>query len=90
MLGQGIVVQRQKVVKGKIKTNKRKSELTFKKMKKELKVTRRTLSALQAPTVPTVTNTQKGTPAPDVSGAGTEMTMYAEGNQKGGRDSRHE
>ena len=57
--------------KKKIKATKRKSELTFKKMKKELKVTRRTLSALQAPTAPIVADTQKGTPAPDVSGAVT-------------------
>ena len=76
--------------KKKIKSTKRKSELTFKKIKKELKETRRTLLALQAPTAPTVADTQKGTPAPDLSGAGTEMTLYAEGTQKGGRDSRHE
>ena len=59
-------------------------------MKKDLKETRRTLSALQAPTAPTVADTPKATPAPAVSGAETEMTLYAEGTQKGGRDSRHE
>ena len=76
--------------KRKIKANKRKSELTFKRMKKELKETRRTLLALQAPTAPTVADTQKGSPAPDVSGNETEMTLYAEGTQKGGRESRYE
>ena len=59
-------------------------------MKKELKETRRTLSEFQAPTAPTVADTQKATPAPAVSGAGTEMTLYTEGTQKGGRDRRHE
>ena len=46
--------------------------------------------ALQAPTAPTVADTQKVTPAEIVSGAGTEMTLYYEENQKGGRYSRHE
>ena len=59
-------------------------------MKKELKETLRTISELQAPTAPTVADTQKVTPAPDVSGAGTEMNLYAEGTQKGGRDRLHE
>ena len=76
MPGQSIVVLRPKVTK-KNKATKRKSELTFKKMKKELKETRCTLSALQAPTAPTVADTTKGTPAPAVSGAGTEMNLYA-------------
>ena len=57
--------------KTKIKATKRKSALTFKKMKNYLKETRRTLLALQAPTAPTVADTTKGTPAPAVSGAGT-------------------
>ena len=60
-----------------------KSELTFKKMKKELKETRCTLSALQAPTAPTVADTSKGTHSPDVNDAGTEMTLYAAGTQMG-------
>ena len=55
----------------KIKATKRKSDLTFKKWKKELKETCRTLSALQAPTSPTVADTTKGAPAPAVRGAGT-------------------
>ena len=59
-------------------------------MKKELKQTRLTLSELQAPTAPTVSDTKKGTPAPVVSGAGTEMTLYAAGTQKCGRYSCHE
>ena len=76
--------------KRKIKATKMKSDLTFKKMKKELKETRCTLSALQASTAPTVADTQKGSPAPVVSGAGTEITLHAEVTQKGGRDSRRE
>ena len=68
----------------------RKSELTFKKMKKELKNKCRTLLALQVPTAPTVDDTQKGSPAPVVSGAETEMTLYTEGTQNSGRDSRYE
>ena len=76
--------------KSKVKATKRKSGLTFKNMKKELKQTRLTLSELQAPTAPTVADTQKGYPAPAVSVAETEMTLYAEGTQKCGRDSRHE
>ena len=75
--------------KRKIKATKRKSELTFKKLKKELKESRRTLSALQAPTTTTVADTPKGTPAPAVSGAGTEINLYAAGTQMGGRASRH-
>ena len=76
--------------KRKIKATKTKTELTFKKMKKVLKETRCTLPALQALTAPTVADTTKGTPAPAVSGAGTEMTMYAAGTQMGGRASRRE
>ena len=67
-----------------------KSELTFKKMKKELKETRCTLSALQAPTAPTVADTTKETPAPSVSGTRTEMTLCAAGTQMGGRASCRE
>ena len=59
-------------------------------MKKDLKETRRTLSALQAPTARTVDDTPKGTPAPAVRGAGTEMTLYAAGTQMGGRSIRRE
>ena len=70
--------------KRKIKATKSKSEITFKKIKKELKETRCTLSELQAPTAPTVAKTAKGTPSPAVSGAGTEMTLYAIGTQMGG------
>ena len=69
---------------------KRKSEITFKKLKKELKESRHTILALQAPTAPTVADTPKATPAPALSGAGTEMTLYAAGTQMGGRGSRHE
>ena len=76
--------------KRKIKATKRKSELTFKKLKKELKESRCKLTALQAPTAPKVADTPKGTPAPAVNGAGTEITLYAAGTQKCGRDSRHE
>ena len=65
--------------KRKIKATKRKSELTFNKLKKELKESRCTLLALQAPTAPTVADTSKGNPATDVNGAGTEMTLYAAG-----------
>ena len=74
----------------KIKATKRKSELTFKKLTKELKESRRTLLALQASTAPTVSDTPKATPTPDVSGAGTEMTLYAAGTQMGRRASRCE
>ena len=70
--------------KRKIKATKRKSELTFKKLKKDLKESRRTISALQAPTAPRVAYTPKGTPAPAVSGAGTKMTLYAARTQMGG------
>ena len=59
-------------------------------MKKELKESRCTLSALQAPTSPTVSDTPRATPAPAVSVAENEMTLYAEGTQMGGRASRHE
>ena len=65
--------------KRKIKVAKRKSELIFKTMKKDLKETRHSLLALKAPTSPTVADTQKGTPALAVSGAGTEMTLFTEG-----------
>ena len=74
----------------KIKATKRESELTFKKLKKELKDSRHTLSALRASTAPTVADTPKATPEPDVSSAGTEMTLYATGSQMGGRASRRE
>ena len=67
--------------KRKIKATKRKSELTFKKLKKELKESRRTLSALQASTPPTIADNTKATPAPAVSGAETEMTLYTAGSQ---------
>ena len=76
--------------KRKIKDTKRKNGLTFNKLKKEPKKSRRTLSALQASTAPTITETPKATPAPAESGAGTEMTMYAAGTQMGGRASRRE
>ena len=76
--------------KKKVKATKRKSEFTFKKMKQELKESRRTLLVLEAPTSPTVDDTSKGTPAPDVSGAGTEMNLYAAGTQMAGRASRSE
>ena len=65
--------------KRKIKATKRKNELTFKKLKKDLKYSRRTLSELQPPTAPTVADTPKATPDPALSGAGTEMTLYAAG-----------
>ena len=42
--------------KSKIKATKRKSEITFKNLKKELKESRRTLLALQASTAPTITD----------------------------------
>ena len=74
----------------KIKSTKRKSDLKFKKLTKELKESRHTLSELQASTAPTVDDTPKPTPEPAVSGAGTEMTLYASGNQMGGRASRCE
>ena len=48
--------------KSKIKATKRKSEITFKKLKKELKDSCRTLLALQASTAPTVADIPKGTP----------------------------
>ena len=70
--------------KRKIKATKRKSELIFKKLKKELKESHRILSTLQASTAPTVDDTQKETPELAVSGAGTEMTLYAAGTQMGG------
>ena len=76
--------------KRKIKATKRKSELTFKKLKKKLKESRRTLLVLQAPTAPTLADTPKGTPVPAVRGAGTEMNLYAAGTQMGGRVSHHE
>ena len=76
--------------KRKIKATKMKSELKFKKLKKELKESRCTLLALQASTAPTVANTPKGTPAPAVRDAGTEMTLYATVTQMGGRSSRRE
>ena len=69
---------------------KMKSKLAFKKLRKELKESRRTLLALQASTAPMVADTPKSTPAPAVSGAGTEMTLYAAGTQMGGRASRSE
>ena len=71
-----------------IKATKRKSELTFKKLKKDLKESRRTLLALQQSTAPTVANIPKTTPVPAVSGAGTETTLYAAGTKMGGRASR--
>ena len=74
----------------KIKATKRKSELKLKKLTKELKESRRTHSALQASTSPTVADTPNATPAPAVSGAGTQMTMYAAGTQMGGRSSLRE
>ena len=74
--------------KSKIKATKRKSEPIFKKMKKELKETRRTLSALQAPRALTFLDSPKATPAPAVSGAVTEMNLYTAGTQMGGRSSR--
>ena len=52
----------------KIKATRRKSELKFKKLTKELKESRRTLLALQASTAPTVSDTPKATPAPAASG----------------------
>ena len=55
-----------------------------------MKETRPTLSALQAPTAPTVADTPKGTPAPAVRSAGTEMTLYSAGNKMGVRASRRE
>ena len=73
-----------------IKATKRKSELKFKKLTKELKESRCTLLDLQASTAPTVSDTPKATPAPAVSGAGTEMTLYAAGTQMVGRASRCE
>ena len=76
--------------KRKIKATKRKSKLTVNKMKNELKESRRTLLALQASTAPTVADTPKSTPEPAVSGAGTEMTLYAAGTQMGGRAIRRE
>ena len=76
--------------KSKIDATKRKSEVTFKNMKKELKETHRILLALQVPTAPTIADAQKGSPAPAVNSAETEMTLYAEVTQKCGRDSRHE
>ena len=79
-----------KGVKRKIKATKRKSELIFNKLKKDLKEPRRTLSELQAPTATKVADTQKGTPSPAVSSAGTEMTLYAVGNKMGGRAIRRE
>ena len=72
----------------KIKATKIKSELKFKKLKKELKDSRRKLLALQASTAPTVADTPKTTPVTAVSGAGTETTLYAAGTQMGGRASR--
>ena len=74
----------------KIKVTKSKSELKFMKLAKNLKETRRRLSELQASTAPTVADTPNATPAPAVSGAGTEMTMYAAGTQMDGRASRRE
>ena len=74
----------------KIKATKRKSRLKFKKLTKELKESRRTLLELQASTAPTVADTTKATQVPDVSGAVTEMTLYAAGTQMGGRASRCE
>ena len=76
--------------KRKIKSTKIKSELTFNKLKMELNDSHRTLSALQAPTAPTVADTPNGTPAPAVRGTGTEMTLYAAGTQMGGRVRRRE
>ena len=76
--------------KRKIKATKSKSELTFKKLKKEMKESRRTLLALQASTSPTITDTPKATPEPAVIGAGTEMTLYVAGTQMGRRASRCE
>ena len=74
----------------KIKDNKRKSELKFKKLTKELKESRRTLSSLQASAAPTVADTPKSNPEHDVSSSGTEMTLYAAGTQICGRSSRRE
>ena len=61
----------------KIKATKRKSELKFKKLTKELKESRPTLLPLQASKYPTITDTPKSTLVPAVSDAGTEMTLYA-------------
>ena len=72
----------------KIKATKRKIEFKFKRLKKEQKESRFTLSALQASTALTVDDTPKATPAPAVRGAGTEMTLYAAGTQMGRRSSR--
>ena len=69
----------------KIKATKRKGELKFKKLTKELKESCCTLLELQASTAPTIADTLKATPAPAVSGAGTKMTMYAPGTQMGRR-----
>ena len=61
----------------KIKATKRKIELKLKKFTKELKESRRTLSAVQASTAPTVADTPNATPAPAVSGSGTQMVGKA-------------
>ena len=90
MLVQSIVVLRQKVIIGKFKATKRKSELKFKELTKELKESCCTLSVLQVSSAPTVADTPKTTPAPAVSGAGTEMTLYTAGTLMGGRASRRE
>ena len=74
----------------KINATKRKSELTFKNLKRELKESRCTLLALQASTAPTITDTPKATTAPAISGAGTQMTLNAAGTQMGRIASRCE
>ena len=74
----------------KIKGTKSKSELKFTKLTKEMKESRCTISALQVSTALTVADTPKSNPSPAVSGAGTEMTLYAAGTQMGGRASRRE
>ena len=74
----------------KIKATKRISELKYKKLTNDLKESRRTLSALKASTAPTVDDTPKVTPAPAVSGARTEMTLYSVENQMDRRPSRRE
>ena len=51
-----------KVGNRKIKATKRKSDPKFNNLTKELKESRRTLSALQASTAPTVADTLKATP----------------------------
>ena len=65
-------------------------KVTAIQLTKELKESRHTLLELQASTAPTVDDNPKATPAPDVRGAGTEMTMYTAGTEMGGRKSCRE